>query len=145
MTTSLTASAAARQIVADINPLSVHCIPLLEALDRVLAVDVHSRMDVPAWDNSAMDGYAVRSNDLRKRAARAGAPAAHVELRVVETIPAGKFPTRPLRPGCPSSPASRRTRSRTCATIGCSSGTASRQRSGGRRSYRSAGAVCGQG
>ena len=95
----LTATEAARRITDDVKPLSVHCIPLLEVLDRVLATDVHSRIDIPAWDNSAMDGYAVRGVDLRKRAERGGAAAASVELRVVETIPAGKFPTRSLRPG----------------------------------------------
>jgi molybdopterin molybdotransferase len=99
VTTPLTASDAARQIVADINPLSVHCIPLLEALDRVLAADVRSRMDVPAWDNSAMDGYAVRGADLQRAAAHGGVAAAGVVLRIVETLPAGTFPTKPLRPG----------------------------------------------
>jgi molybdopterin molybdotransferase len=95
----LTPTEAARQITDNVKPLSVHCIPLLEVLDRVLASDVHSRVDIPAWDNSAMDGYAVRGVDLRKRAARGGAGKAGVELRVVATIPAGTFPTRPLRPG----------------------------------------------
>ena len=95
----LTATDAARQIVADIKPLSVHCIPLPEVLDSVLAMEVRSRLDVPAWDNSAMDGYAVRGADLQRAAARGGAAAAGVELRIVETIPAGTFPTKSLRPG----------------------------------------------
>jgi molybdopterin molybdotransferase len=94
----LTATEAARQIAADVKPLSVHCIPLLEVLDRVLAADVHSRVDIPAWDNSAMDGYAVRGADLQRAAAKGGV-AAGVVLHVVETIPAGTFPTKPLRPG----------------------------------------------
>ena len=46
----------------------------------MLATDVHSGVDIPAWDNSAMDGYAVRGNDLRKRAQRAGAGAAQEAL-----------------------------------------------------------------
>ncbi len=95
----LTATEAARQIVADVQPLSVHCLPLPEVLDHVLAADVRSRMDVPAWDNSAMDGYAVRGDDLRRAVARGGAAAAGVDLRVVETIPAGTFPAQPLQPG----------------------------------------------
>ncbi|MBI2535746.1 MAG: hypothetical protein HYW06_01975 [Gemmatimonadetes bacterium] len=49
----LTPAQAARQITEEIRPLPVECIPLLEALDRVLASDVRSPMDVPMWDNSA--------------------------------------------------------------------------------------------
>jgi molybdopterin molybdotransferase len=39
-------------------------LPLLSALDRVLAADVISPINVPAYDNSAMDGYALRGADL---------------------------------------------------------------------------------
>lgn len=39
-------------------------IPLAKSLGRVLAVDQHSRVDVPPYDNSAMDGYAVHFADL---------------------------------------------------------------------------------
>lgn len=94
----LTPAQAASQITAEIRLLPVECIPLLEALDRVLARDVRSPMDVPMWDNSAMDGYAVRSADFTTAAKAAGAGEAGVELRVVETVPAGKFPTKPLGP-----------------------------------------------
>ena len=59
-------------------------IPTLYAEGRVLAEDVVSSIDVPAWDNSQMDGYAVRSADL------AGASAGHpVGLPVSQRIPAG--------------------------------------------------------
>jgi molybdopterin molybdotransferase len=88
----LTPAQAARQITAEIRLLPVECIPLLEALDRVLASDVRSPMDVPMWDNSAMDGYAVRSTDFE-------AAAGVAELRVIETVPAGKFPKKALGPG----------------------------------------------
>jgi len=40
------------------------CIPTGSGLGRVLAEPVMSTIDVPGWDNSAMDGYAVRSADL---------------------------------------------------------------------------------
>ncbi len=40
-------------------------IPLENALDRILASDVTSSIDVPGHDNSAMDGYALRSEDLK--------------------------------------------------------------------------------
>jgi molybdopterin molybdotransferase len=51
-------------------------------------------MTLPAWDNSAMDGYAVRGEDIdtatRERP---------VQLRVLETVAAGKFATRAVGPG----------------------------------------------
>jgi molybdopterin molybdotransferase len=69
-------------------------VPLDDALDSVLAQDVASPIDLPAWTNSAMDGYAVRATDIR--GAHRDAP---VRLRVVETIPAGHFPSRPVGAG----------------------------------------------
>ncbi|MEX5689389.1 MULTISPECIES: molybdopterin molybdotransferase MoeA [Pseudomonas] len=39
-------------------------IGLDQALGRVLAADIHSSVNLPAWDNSAMDGYALRAADL---------------------------------------------------------------------------------
>jgi len=57
-------------------------------LGRVLAESVVSTIDVPAWDNSAMDGYAVRSADL----------AAGGRLPVSQRIPAGVV-APPLEPG----------------------------------------------
>ncbi len=69
-------------------------VPLDDALDSVLAQDVASPIDLPAWINSAMDGYAVRAADIR--GARRDAP---VRLQVIETIPAGHFPVRPIGPG----------------------------------------------
>ena len=68
--------------------------PLDDALDGVLAEDVVSPLDIPAWTNSAMDGYAARSEDVR-----GAGETSPVWLRVIEHIPAGHFPTRRLGPG----------------------------------------------
>ncbi|MBI4502674.1 MAG: molybdopterin molybdotransferase MoeA [Gemmatimonadetes bacterium] len=111
----LTPTEAAAAIVAAVSPLPIEAVPLNDALDRVLATGVTSPIDVPAWDNSAMDGYAVRSEDVRGKGAggaaeteggREPAPSgargrqmAEVVLRVIEIIPAGCFPTRRLGPG----------------------------------------------
>ncbi len=62
-------------------------LPLLEARDRILAGSVTSDLDFPHWDNSAMDGYAVRYADVQ--ACSAESP---VTLAVIETIPAGYQP-----------------------------------------------------
>lgn len=86
---------AAREIVTDIAPLAPERRALLDALDHVLAEDVTSPIDLPAWTNSAMDGYAVRSGDLTG----SGTDNAPIELTIVETIPAGTFPTRTIGAG----------------------------------------------
>ena len=59
-------------------------VPTLYAEGRVLAEDVVSSIDVPAWDNSQMDGYAVRAADLA-----AATNASPVNLPVSQRIPAG--------------------------------------------------------
>ena len=81
----MTPAEAARVIISHFTPLSAERRPLREALDTVLAEDVISPIDLPPWDNSAMDGYAVRSADL------AGS---ETELQVIETIAAGQFPSK---------------------------------------------------
>jgi molybdopterin molybdotransferase len=77
-----------------IAPLSAARRPLRDALDRVLAEDVISPIDLPAWDNSAMDGYAARAADVEH-----AAPEHKVTLTVVESVAAGQFPTKPIGPG----------------------------------------------
>ncbi len=52
---------ARRLVLADIAPLDAAQVPLERALGRVLAEDVHSDVDVPSFDSSAMDGFAVGS------------------------------------------------------------------------------------
>ncbi len=56
---------AQRLICERIAPVdATETLPLLNALDRVLAADIISPINVPAYDNSAMDGYALRGIDL---------------------------------------------------------------------------------
>jgi molybdopterin molybdotransferase len=90
----LSAREAALRILEDVRRQPPLRIPLDDALGLVLAEDVTSPLDIPAWTNSAMDGYAARADDVR--GAREAAP---VRLRVVEVIPAGAFPARALGPG----------------------------------------------
>jgi len=82
------------KVLEDIGVLPPERVPLLDALGRVLAEDVVSDIDVAPFDNSAMDGYAVRAADV------AGASSdTPVRLRVVEHVPAGAFPSVPVGPG----------------------------------------------
>jgi molybdopterin molybdotransferase len=85
---------AARLILQHVRPLAPARVSLKAALDLVLAEQVTSPMDVPPWDNSAMDGYAVRAADV------GGAVRARpVTLAVIEQVAAGAFAARALGPG----------------------------------------------
>jgi molybdopterin molybdotransferase len=90
----LSVAEASAAIVADIRPLEIERVPLLESLGRVLGTHVTAPLTVPPWDNSAMDGYAVRAADI------GGASSEEpVVLPVVETIAAGGFASAPLAAG----------------------------------------------
>jgi molybdopterin molybdotransferase len=64
--------------------LSTETISTFDGLGRVLSVPLVSPIDVPSQDNTAMDGYAVRSEDLAKGWGQVGQ-----ELKVTQRIPAG--------------------------------------------------------
>ena len=85
---------AVARILADVARGPVERVALRDAVGRVLATPAISPITIPAWDNSAMDGYAVRAADIERSSAEAP-----VTLPVLETIAAGGFPTRPLPPG----------------------------------------------
>ena len=85
---------AALQILAHLQRQPALRVPLDDALGAVLAETVISPLDLPPWANSAMDGYALRAADIL-----GASEAAPRRLRVIEQIPAGQFPTRPIEPG----------------------------------------------
>jgi len=66
------------------GPLPEEVLPLERALGRVLARDVAATVTLPPWNNSAMDGYAVRAEDIV-----GAAEAAPVRLVVTGEVPAG--------------------------------------------------------
>lgn len=69
---ALAVEQAQRLICARIAPVAAtETLALLAALDRVLAEDIVSPINVPAYDNSAMDGYALRGSDLPAEGATA--------------------------------------------------------------------------
>ncbi len=86
----------ALQVVLDnVAPLGVERAPILDALGRVLAEEIRSPRDIPGFDNSAMDGYAVRAADVAR--ASAASPA---RLRVLGTVAAGAMPSALVAVGC---------------------------------------------
>ncbi|WP_281252487.1 gephyrin-like molybdotransferase Glp [Lentzea kentuckyensis] len=81
-----------RQRVAElVGLMPVLQLPLDECLGLVLAADVIAPVSLPPFDNSAMDGYAVRAADL--------AGELPVRLPVADDIPAGRVELNPLAPG----------------------------------------------
>ena len=86
----MSADDALARILAGVPTLPAVETPLLDALGLVLVDDITADRDVPSFRNSAMDGYAVRGEDV------ASVP---VELRVVGEIAAGGFSDRAVAPG----------------------------------------------
>lgn len=90
----ITVETALQYICERVSPLPAEHVPTPEALDRVLAEDVFSTVDIPPFPNSSMDGYAVRASDVA--AASSQSP---VGLSVVADIPAGQVIRREIRAG----------------------------------------------
>lgn len=76
-------------ILSHVTRLGAESAPVLDALGRVLAADVKAPWDMPRWDNSAMDGYAVRSLDC----------AGSGRLELSGYLPAGSHSAEVLAPG----------------------------------------------
>src|ERR1019366_8521778 len=90
----ISADEALRIVLENAAPLGVERVPMLAGLGRVLAEEIHSPRDIPGFDNSAMDGYAVRSADIAT-----ASESNPISLKVVETVGAGTMPARRVEPG----------------------------------------------
>src|SRR5262245_33160271 len=86
----LTIDEALRAVLDEARPLPPRPEPLGRALGCVLAEDVAADIDLPPFDKALVDGYAVRTEDLRGSDRR---------LRLGESVMAGQTPTRPMAPG----------------------------------------------
>ncbi len=80
-------------ILEHFQPLESERVPLLGSLDRVLSKDVVSDINVPPFNNSAMDGYAVRADDIA--GASTDKPAT---LRVIGDLAAGHTTQKAVEP-----------------------------------------------
>jgi len=79
-------------ILSNARLLGVEKINILDAQRRVIAENIYANRNIPPADNSAMDGYALRSADTK------GATKTNpVWLKIIEEIPAGKIPRKKLR------------------------------------------------
>jgi len=81
-------------ILREIRPLSLESTDIIGALGRVLGEDIRASRPNPPWDNSAMDGYALVSQDTL------GASVENpVKLKVIYDLPAGSIPQGPVAGG----------------------------------------------
>ncbi|MCJ7666849.1 MAG: molybdopterin molybdotransferase MoeA, partial [Anaerolineae bacterium] len=85
---------AKERILRHFHPLEQERVPILEALDRVLAEDIYSDIDIPPFANSAMDGYALRSLDTAGASRKSP-----VTLKVVADLAAGYTTEVEVAPG----------------------------------------------
>lgn len=85
---------ALRLVVESARPLGEETVPLARCVDRVLARELRAACALPPFDNSAMDGFAVRARDLE--GATAERP---IELAVLETVRAGATGRLRVAPG----------------------------------------------
>jgi molybdopterin molybdotransferase len=94
--TGLTQLFDAQRVVLDAAPaLGLEKVSILEALGRILGEDIVAERDNPPWDNSAMDGFAVRWEDIKQES-----PIQRpVTLSVIEDVPAGSMPARAVGSG----------------------------------------------
>ncbi|MEW6683917.1 MAG: gephyrin-like molybdotransferase Glp [Nitrospirota bacterium] len=90
----LPVEAALKTVLGAAGTLGTERVPVLAALGRVLAEDIVATRDIPPWNNSSVDGYAVRATDVAS--ATRDRP---VALTVIEEIPAGLMPNKTVTPG----------------------------------------------
>jgi molybdopterin molybdotransferase len=90
----ITVEEALEKILSHILPLGAEKVSLLQTLGRVIAEDVYASRDIPPFDNSGMDGYAVRWVDVE--GASEDRP---VRLEVIEDLPAGFISKRTVEKG----------------------------------------------
>ncbi|OGB90455.1 hypothetical protein A2625_00710 [candidate division WOR-1 bacterium RIFCSPHIGHO2_01_FULL_53_15] len=69
-------------------------VDLMSAAGACLAKDIYSSLPIPLFDNSAMDGYAVRAGDLKGASQKNP-----IRLKIVEEIPAGYIPRKRVKRG----------------------------------------------
>jgi molybdopterin molybdotransferase len=90
----VTVDEALEKILSPLHPLGFEKVSILQALGRVIAEDIHANRNIPPLDNSAMDGYALRFEDVQN------ASQEHpIRLEVIEDLPAGFISKEKLEKG----------------------------------------------
>lgn len=90
----ITVDEALNKILSKIKPLGLEKVSILDAMGRVIGEDIFAPRDIPPFDNSGMDGYAVKWEDVQNTSSENP-----VKLEVVEDLPAGFISKRILEKG----------------------------------------------
>ena len=90
----ITVGEALDKVLSCTHPLGSEKVSILEALRRVCAEDILANRDIPPFDNSGMDGYAVRTGDIQN-----ASPDHPAQLEVIEDLPAGFIPKKRVERG----------------------------------------------
>src|SRR3972149_1735927 len=90
----ISVEAALEIILSEIKPLGMERVNILSAMGRVLGENIVADTNNPPWDNSAMDGYAVRAVDTKE--ASKDQP---VTLQIIEDLPAGYVAKKSVKRG----------------------------------------------
>ncbi|MDI7261674.1 MAG: molybdopterin molybdotransferase MoeA [Thermodesulfobacteriota bacterium] len=89
-----TVEEALNKILSNIQPLGSEKVSILEALGRIITEDIYAPRAIPPLDNSAMDGYALKSEDIQKTSLDHP-----IRLEVIEDLPAGFISKKILQRG----------------------------------------------
>jgi molybdopterin molybdotransferase len=90
----ITVDEALKIVLDNVGALGVERTSIVDASERVLAEEIRSPRDIPGFDNSAMDGYAVRASDVED-----ASESRPVRLKVLETVGAGVMPSMRIEAG----------------------------------------------
>ena len=90
----VTVDEALNKILSTVYPLGSEKVSILDTLGRVISEDIQANRNIPPLDNSAMDGYALKYEDVQK--ASSNDP---VRLEVIEDLPAGFISKKKLERG----------------------------------------------
>lgn len=94
LTIMLSVEEALNKILTHIEPLGSEKVSILKALGRVITEDIYAPRDIPPLDNSGMDGYALRSEDIQNASLEN-----RVRLEVIEDLPAGFISKKVIQRG----------------------------------------------
>ncbi|MBI3152378.1 MAG: molybdopterin molybdotransferase MoeA [Chloroflexi bacterium] len=100
----LSVAEARERILSHFQTTATESIPLVACANRVLAVDISAAYDLPLFDNSAMDGFAIRADEPSASSTTPSttpspSSSLRTRLNVVADIPAGSTPQVTLKPG----------------------------------------------
>jgi molybdopterin molybdotransferase len=89
-------------VLKNAHPLAYERVPMIDCLNRVIAEDIFSDVDMPPFDKSAVDGFACRMQDISNAIGDHTVKTeliASQQMTVIETIPAGNVPEKTIGPG----------------------------------------------